>query len=142
MTSPLWTPSSEQIKKTLLTKFMENVGEQQHRTFVDYDDLWHWSVDELEVFWQSLWDFCGVEGDPGKEVLRNKNDLFNCQFFPNGTLNYAENLLYGVQKHQPNPAIIFRHESGYREEVTAARLFARVSKVQQALRDAGVEKGD
>lgn len=139
MNQQLWAPSKERIQNTLLSDFMAVVGEQRHRTFADYDDLWRWSVDELEAFWRSLWDFCGVVGDHPDEVLRKKDDLFNCEFFPNAELNYAENLLQGAQS---DPVLIFRHESGARREITRQELCGQVSRLQQALRDLGVERGD
>ena len=139
MNQQLWAPSPERIQKTLLSRFIKVVGEQQHRTFADYDDLWQWSVDELEAFWSALWDFCGVVGDRTDEVLHNKADLFNSEFFPDAKLNYAENLLQGAQH---DPVLIFRHESGTRRETTRKELLSQVSRLQQALRDLGVGKGD
>ena len=34
----------------------------QHRglDFASYDDLWRWSVDDLEAFWGSIWDYHAV----------------------------------------------------------------------------------
>ena len=86
MSAPLWTPTKEQIAKTLLHRFMHQIEEQQQKTFADYDDLWCWSVNELEVFWGAFWQFCGVKGERGEQVLRNKQDLFNCEFFPGAQL--------------------------------------------------------
>lgn len=139
MKKQLWSPSPERIQNTLLDRFMKVVGEQQRRNFEDYDALWQWSVDELESFWSSLWDFCGVAGHRSDEVLRNKTDLFNSEFFPDAELNYAENLLLGAQS---DPVLIFRHESGKRREITRKELLGQVSRLQQALRDLGVGKGD
>ena len=39
---------------------MDWAGERRGRAFADYDELWRWSVDELEDFWASIWEFCGV----------------------------------------------------------------------------------
>ena len=113
MSAPLWAPTKERIEKTLLSHFMHQVEAQQQKTFADYDDLWCWSVDELEAFWGTFWQFSGIKGERGGQVLRNKQDLFHCEFFPGAQLNYAENLL---QNMAGEPAIIFRHESGRRRE--------------------------
>ena len=139
MTQQLWAPSAERIQNTLLNHFMKMVGKQQGRTFESYDDFWQWSIEELELFWRSLWDFCEVAGTGSGEVLRNKNDLFNSAFFPDAELNYAENLLRGVQA---DPVIIFRHESGRRQQWSRGELLSQVSRLQQALRDLGVGKED
>lgn len=136
---PLWEPTEQRIHDTLLWQFMNVVGKTENRIFEDYDDLWHWSVDELELFWLSVWDFCGVIGESGHKVLVNKEDQFNAKFFPEANLNYAENLLNGIQCE---PALIFCHENGRRLEVSKQQLCDQVSVLQQALIDAGVEKGD
>lgn len=138
MTQKLWSPSRERIEGTLLKRFMDGLR-KQHGAFQDYDQLWQWSVHNIEDFWRAVWDFCGVEGDPGAEVLCNGHDLFNAEFFPDATLNYAENLLSGACA---DPLLIFRHESGRRLEVSCQALCDQVSRLQQALRDLGVQKGD
>ena len=43
-----------------MTRFMRWAGERRGRAFADYDELWRWSVDELEDFWAAIWEFCGV----------------------------------------------------------------------------------
>lgn len=139
MTQPLWTPSQERINGTILHRFMDVVANRYGKTFDGYDNLWQWSVDELELFWRAVWDFCEVAGEHSEEVLRNGDDLFNSEFFPNAELNYAENLLKGAQSE---PVIIFRQESGARYEMSRQQLCEQVSKLQQALVDLGVGKGD
>lgn len=139
MTELLWAPSEQRINETLISAFMAKVAKERGHAFADYDDIWQWSVDHIEEFWESLWDFCQVKGERSGAVIRNKNDLFNCEFYPETTLNYAENL---IEKCKAEPAVIFRHESGRREELTRQQLVARVSQVQQALKSYGVKKGD
>ena len=57
---PLWTPSPELASSSELARFMAWAGERRGREFADYDELWRWSVDELEEFWAAIWEFCGV----------------------------------------------------------------------------------
>lgn len=137
MTEALWTPSQARIDSALLTDFMRQVSQQTGHRFGDYDELWQWSIDNVVEFWTQLWDFCGVVGRRQGEVLRNGDELIRSEFFPDSTLNYAENLMRGGE-----PAIIFRHESGSRREISRAQLRAQVSRLQQALRDLGVGPGD
>lgn len=138
MTQKLWFPSRERIEGTLLKRFMNGIC-KLHGKFEDYDQLWQWSVDEIENFWRAVWTFCGVVGEPSHEILRNRNDLFNAEFFPEAKLNYAQNLLHGKNVE---PALIFRHESGKRQEISWQVLCEQVSRLQQALRAHGIQKGD
>ena len=43
-----------------MARFMRWAGERRGRPFADYDELWRWSVDELEDFWAGIWEFFGV----------------------------------------------------------------------------------
>ena len=41
----------------------------------DFDALYEWSVDSSECFWQSVWAFGGVIGEPGATVLENADRM-------------------------------------------------------------------
>lgn len=138
MAELLWAPSQERIQNTLLARFVAQMAERHLRSFADYDDLWQWSITELDAFWNGVWDFCQVKGQRTGPVLRNGHDLFNSEFFPESTLNFAENLLKGA----PETALVFRHESGRRQVVSRQALLEQVSRLQQALQELGVGKGD
>ena len=139
MSRLLWKPSQERINKTLLNLFMRALGRDFEKADDPYDALWQWSIDEPESFWQKLWDFCGVIGDPGAVVMRNTERLIDTEIFPEATLNYAENLLAG---RYADPAMVFCSENGQRTEWSRQQLQETVSRLQQALRDLGVGKGD
>jgi len=139
MNEKLWAPSAERIEKTLISKFIAEVRSQGTADVHGYDDLWQWSVDEPEQFWRAVWDFCGVIGDGSDVVLQDAENLLKSRFFPNSTLNYAENLL----RHSGDgAALIFRGENGERRELTWNQLHALVSRLQQALAALGVGTGD
>ena len=40
-----------------------------------------------------MWDFCGIVGDKGELVLVDGDKMPGARFFPDATLNFAENLL-------------------------------------------------
>ena len=58
--TPLWTPNSEQIARSNLSRFMKLAEERTGHSFSNYDELWRWSVDDLEGFWATLWSFADV----------------------------------------------------------------------------------
>ncbi len=58
--TPLWTPPRQWREQLAMTRFMRFAGERRGRAFADYDELWRWSVAELEDFWAAIWQFCGV----------------------------------------------------------------------------------
>jgi len=61
------------------------------------------------------------------------------KFFPDARLNFAENLLRAAGS---GDALIFRGEDKIACSLTWAELIALVSRLQQALRAAGIGKGD
>ncbi len=71
--TPLWEPSAQDRERARMTKFMRWAGERHERTFADYDELWRWSVEEIEDFWADIWEFCGVRASrPYERVLTDR----------------------------------------------------------------------
>ena len=66
---PLWQPNPNTVSDTPMAIFMQAMGHGR------YDDLWQWSVDQPEAFWSKLWDFCGVVGEKGNEILVDRNKM-------------------------------------------------------------------
>ena len=140
MSQPLWSPSQERIESTALYDFMHKVHERIGCRFDGYQDFWRWSVEESDVFWDMLWDYCGVIGEKGARVLDdNGGRMFGSRFFPDGRINYAENLL---KTRDNGLAMIFRDEKGAERMVRRVELHQRVYAWQQALKAMGVGEGD
>ncbi len=93
--TPLWEPSPEDLKRAGMTRYMRWAGERRGRPFADYDELWRWSVDELEDFWASIWEFCGVRASRPYEQVLDSRRMPGASWFHGAELNYAENLLLG-----------------------------------------------
>ena len=56
----LWTPPADVRETTQLGRYLEWLRETRGIDHAGYDELWRWSVDDLEGFWGSLWDFFEV----------------------------------------------------------------------------------
>lgn len=137
--SPLWTPSPERIAATELHRFARHLEGRGSGPLPDYAALHRFSIDEPARFWREFWEFAEVIGDPGTEVLRTGDTFRQTRFFPEATLNVAENLL---RHNDDRPALIFRAEDRLAYQVTWAELHHQVSLIQQALLDCGVAAGD
>lgn len=68
---PLWTPTPDAIAKAPMTAFREEANRRFGLKLGDYSQLHQWSVESREDFWQLVWDWCGVIGEPGSRVLEN-----------------------------------------------------------------------
>lgn len=133
--TPLWTPDKNAAEKTQMALFMKETGHEK----ADCQSFWRWSVDNPEVFWPLVWDFCGVIGEKGAVALADATKMPGARFFPEGKLNFAQNLL---RRRDSHPAIIFRNEKGAERTLSFAQLYDEVSRWAQAFKEAGVEKGD
>jgi acetoacetyl-CoA synthetase len=139
---PLWAPTPERVKAANITAFIELVNDRHKAKLDSYEDLWHWSVANLEAFWAAVWEFGGVIAqDRGERVLADADKMPGARFFPDAKLNFAENLLRPDVK-DADDAIVFRGEDKVKRRLTHRELRDTVSRLQQALAKAGVKEGD
>ncbi|KAG6578054.1 acetoacetate-CoA ligase [Phytophthora cinnamomi] len=138
---PLWTPSPELLASSNWTKFTQLVNERFKLSLESPQELWKWSVDNLEQFWEACWDFTGmISSQPYTKVIEDKEKMPGAKFFPGARLNFAENLL---RFRDDRPAIIFKAETSNQEEVISFKeLYARVAKLSARLAEMGVVAGD
>ncbi len=92
MSQPLWSPSPERIADANLTAFIVAAQRRYGIELPDRETLWRWSWQSMGEFWGLLWDFCGVIGEPGDEVVADPEAMPGARFFPHGRLNFC--LLY------------------------------------------------
>ncbi|MGH7070088.1 MAG: acetoacetate--CoA ligase, partial [Acetobacteraceae bacterium] len=104
-----------------------------------WPELWRWSVDESEAFWDAMWDFARLEGEKGGRVLDHAGGMAEARFFPDGKISYAENML----RHRgEREALVARAEDGGRRAWSRDRLRGEVAAMAASFRAAGVGAGD
>ena len=77
----------------------------------DYDQLWQRSVDDLDAFWRSIWDYFGVQADGHTGAVLGTREMPGAQRFPGVNLNYAEHLFRG----NDDSKLAIQHASETRE---------------------------
>ncbi|MGB0847386.1 MAG: acetoacetate--CoA ligase [Thiolinea sp.] len=137
---PLWQPSPESIPKTLIHQFMQQASATSGNDLMNFDALHAWSVQEKEAFWSQLWDFAGVVGDRGERALVNGDQIEQAQWFPDASLNFAENLLQA--RPEDDVVMHFRAEDQVAYDLTYGELYDQVARTAQWLRNTGVGAGD
>jgi acetoacetyl-CoA synthetase len=136
---PLWRPSAARMATHPMTRFRAEAAGRAGRPLPDHDALHAWSLEDRAAFWDLVWDFGGVVGDKGSRLLVDGDRMPGARFFPDATLNFAENLL---RKTGAGDALVFWGEDRVRRRMSWDELHALVSRLQQALSAAGVGPGD
>jgi acetoacetyl-CoA synthetase len=73
---PLWTPSPGRAQATELARFMKLAGKSS------YEDLHRWSIENSPDFWELVWRFGQVRGEPGMRRVINPERLPGAVWFP------------------------------------------------------------
>ena len=135
----LWEPPAELRARAKVTGYMEWLARERGLRFGSYDELWRWSVTQLDPFWQSLWEYFGVLGERGAGPVREGSGMPGVRWFPRASLNWARNAL---RRRDGHPALVSRSEPGARRTLTYAELAREVAQVAEGLRALGVRRGD
>ncbi len=136
---PLWKPTKEKIKKSNLSSFIKFVFKNTNQELKSYNDLYNWSVNEIEEFWKEIWEFSGVIHSKKYTKVLSSNEMPGARWFDGAKLNFAENLL----KFRDNKiAIISSREDQPNVELTYKQLYDAVASCADGLQKLGVKKGD
>jgi acetoacetyl-CoA synthetase len=136
----LWEPSAERQARSEMRRYMAWLAEHKELAFDDYHALWQWSVDNIEDFWVSIWEFFDVKAATPPETVLPKRAMPGAQWFPGATLNYAEHVFRSAAPDRP--ALVFQSERQPATEMSWAELEQQVAAVAAALRGMGVRPGD
>ncbi len=122
-----------------MTAFMRAVADQWKVSVATYAGLYQFSTDRPDAFWQSMWTFAGIRGHMGGRIVEHLDRMPGARFFPDATLNFAENLL---RRRDDDIAIVFNGENQRARALTFAELNTEVARFARALREAGIRPGD
>ena len=103
---PLWIPSVDRVAKSQMIRFRNLFNERTGLSTGSYRELHEASIQHREAFWSAVWDDSGVRGVKGERLLVD-DAMPGARFFPDATLNFAENLLV---RDDDGEAIVFRGE--------------------------------
>ncbi|HEY2435143.1 MAG TPA: acetoacetate--CoA ligase [Vicinamibacterales bacterium] len=130
MDVPLWAPSAERIARANLTRFGRGLS---------YPQLYEESISRPLEFWRAVWEFADIRGTMGDRVAVDLDRMPGARFFPDATLNFAENCL---RLDGAAPAIIARTEVDGPQTVSWRELRCEVAAAAAAMRAAGLGAGD
>ena len=136
----LWQPDDARIERATITRYARWLAETSGVRTSGYHDLWRWSVDELEAFWSSIWDYFEVRSSQTYGSVLDSHALPGARWFPRARLNYAAH----AYRHRDPDVVAIRHASELRplRETTWGELGDATGRAAAALRAAGIGPGD
>jgi acetoacetyl-CoA synthetase len=138
--TPLWIPSEAVKQQANLTRYMRWLEQHKGLHVASREELWRWSVDHLEDFWASIWEFCQVKASRPYTTVLAERKMPGARWFPGAELNYAEHVFRNATTE--HPAALFRSERHELREVSWEELRRKVASIARALRGMGVQRGD
>ena len=121
--------------------YLDWLAHERGLHFEGYDDLFHWSIQDLDGFWQSIWDFYEVKSSSPHTAVLADRSMPGAQWFPGATLNYAEHSV-GSWRDPTSIALVERSQTRPSRQTTRGELADQVARARAGLKRVGVVKGD
>jgi acetoacetyl-CoA synthetase len=137
----LWEPSPEQISRATLTRFTDWLAAERGLSFASYEDLWQWSVRDLDAFWAAVAGFFSLRFGEGGSVVVPDRAMPGTKWFPGSTISFAEHVFRG----KVGSVVAIRHASEVRPELGSwswDQLRSQTAAIAAGLRALGVTEGD
>src|ERR1700730_7888499 len=134
-----WIPDEATLADANLTRFMAWLAETDRGEYGDYHELLRKSVDDIEWFWDAVWNFFDIQSNSPPRAVLGERSMPGTEWFPGATINYATE----VFRHATDapPALIVAGEDGS-SEWSWARLQRETAAFAAYLRNLGVKPGD
>ncbi|MDC0164797.1 acetoacetate--CoA ligase [bacterium] len=138
MNKILWNPNLD--SKNNLEEFKNLINSKYALSLESYQELYEWSVKNIPDFWNNVIAYSDIKysGDT-TTVLEDLTMKPAANWFPNTSLNFAENLLNERSDHL---AIISKSEKSDIIKITYNELYLKVAKLANSLKRLGIKPGD
>ncbi|HET8978440.1 MAG TPA: acetoacetate--CoA ligase [Solirubrobacteraceae bacterium] len=137
----LWEPPADLRERTEVGRFMNWLRDHRGRDFSSYEELWRWSVTDLEGFWGAIWEFYGVRAHAPYERVLASAQMPGAVWFAGARLNYAEHLL-GGEEDGDRVAVLGQSQTRAPVQLTFGELREQVARARAGLQRLGVGPGD
>ncbi len=141
-TEIIWQANQSLKKESILSDYMKFLSANYQLEFPDYETLRLWSVDHIDDFWKSIWEFYQVDSKtPYSSVVSiPEKGMIGTKWFKGSQLNYSEHIFRN--RNDDHPAIVFKSETEALKEISWQALESQVAKLSNHLKSIGIEKGD
>src|SRR4029078_9574382 len=98
-----WRPGPEDVDGANATHFMNWLKDNRRINLTTWNDLWEWSVHDLNMFWAAVWDYYDVTADRRPDHIATSDAMPHTRWFGGAQLNYAKNVLARAPLTRPAP---------------------------------------
>ena len=139
MNEILWENLNKE--KSNLYKFINTISEKYSLKFEDFKDFHKWSVDFNQIFWLEFLNYSNIIYDGSNTPVYIQNERFqDTTWFPNLTINFAENLLRVGDRENDKILIISAREDGKTTSIKRSELISKTLKIRNFFKKMGINK--
>ncbi len=138
----LWSPPPDARTATRVGRYLEWLGTERGHDFSTYDQLYDWSISDLDGFWGSVWEHLGVSSSTPFSAALAEREMPGARWFPGARLNWAEHALRLAGRDPGEVIVIGRSQTRDRVTLTVAELREQVARARAGLQRLGVSRGD
>ncbi|GAA4551282.1 acetoacetate--CoA ligase [Pseudonocardia xishanensis] len=136
----MWTPPPDVRRRTRIGGFLAWLAENRGLRLDSFEELWRWSVEDLDGFWSAVWEHGGVRSSEPYEAVLADASMPGAVWFPGARVNYAEHLLR--QGADSEVAVLGRSQTRADVDLTWRQLREQVARARAVLVGLGVGRGD
>ncbi|MFD7073419.1 acetoacetate--CoA ligase [Nocardioides sp. NPDC059952] len=137
----VWSPPADVLSTSRVGEFLAWLALERSVEMTTHEELWRWSVTDLDGFWSAVWEFFGVQAHAPYDTVLASREMPGARWFPGAMLNYAEHAL-GTDEDLDRVAVLGRSQTRDDVELTFGDLRDQVARARAALARLGVRRGD
>lgn len=138
----IWKPAPDARQTTKIGRYMDWLETEHGLEFANYDELWQWSVDDLDAFWRTIWDYFDIQSATPVGDTLGRREMPGAEWFPGTQVNYAGQILRKLRERPEDTAIIGVSQTRDDIELSNADLIDLIGRISNGLKELGIAKGD
>ena len=137
----LWTPTKERYAASTTATFEHYLHNKINLTFSNFNEMWKWSISELEVFWDAISQFFDMRFFEPPRMVLGKKDMPGAEWLPGAKVNYADQVLSRSDRLSEQLVFVSISETFERKELSWHELRQKVAAIADAFKKLGVTRG-
>ncbi len=138
----IWEPPADVEETTRFGAYVQWLRAERGLSFDDFSALWQWSVDDMDAFWRSIWDYFEIESATPVGAVLEDATMPGATWFPGVGVNFTGEVVRNISDRPSDLAAIGVSQTRDDVEFTNAEFLELIGRIQAGLRARGVRKGD